>query len=89
MLAVARFGFQSRVIADLVIRNPASVTRWLNTGLRMKRDDTEYRSRIDTTTRLISAPEANNATMRNVALQHPDIAKTRELLEPARSGSDH
>ena len=67
MLAVARYGVQSRVIADLVNKHPASVTRWLNSGLRMERDDPEFRKRIDALTRLISTEEGDNATMRNVA----------------------
>jgi len=68
MLAVARYGgFRSRAIADLVNKHPASVTRWLNPGLRRERDDPEFRSRIDTLARLISPEETNKATMRNVA----------------------
>ena len=43
MLAVARYGFQSRVIADLINKHPTSVTRWLNSGLRMERMGTTFR----------------------------------------------
>ena len=63
MLAVARFGFQSRVIADLVKKHPASVTRWLNTGLRKERDDPVFRERIAALAQFISAGDCDNATM--------------------------
>jgi putative transposase len=63
MVAVARYGFQSRVIADLVKKHPASVTRWLNEGLRMERDDPVFRERIAAITKLISTEDNDNATM--------------------------
>ena len=65
-VAPNRYGFQSRVIAGLTDKHPASVTRWLNSGLRMERDDPEFRNRIDTFVLLISTEEGDNATMRNV-----------------------
>ena len=58
---------ESRFIAGLVNKHPTSVSRWLNSGLRMERDEPEFRSRIDALARLISAEETDNATMRNVA----------------------
>jgi len=51
-----------RVIADLTYKHPAPVTKWLNSGLRMKRGNPGSRNRIDTRARLISTEEADSAT---------------------------
>ena len=67
MLALVRYGFRSRDIATLLDKHGASVTRWLNLGLKMEREDPEFRSRLDALDRAISNLDSDNATMRNVA----------------------
>ena len=66
-LAVARYGFRSRDVATLLNKHGASVTRWLNLGLKKERNEAEFRSRLDALDRAISRPGDDNATMRNVA----------------------
>jgi hypothetical protein len=47
LLAVGRYGFQSRVVANLIGKNRSSLTRWLNLGLRNLNEDTSFRNQID------------------------------------------
>lgn len=63
MLAVVRYGFRCRAVSEIVKKHPASVTRWLNSGLGMQRDDSSFRDRIATLARLISEDDRDNATM--------------------------
>lgn len=67
LLAVVRYGFQSRVVAGLLHKNRSSLTRWLNTGLRLQHHDPEFRDRIDLLDHQIASTDVNNATMRYVA----------------------
>ena len=66
-LAVNRYGFRSRDIADLINKHPSSLTRWLNHGIRLEHEDPEFRDRIDAIDRIISTTARDNASMRNVA----------------------
>lgn len=47
LLAVGRYGFQSAIVAKLVDKDRSSLTRWLNLGLRLYREDHTFRDRID------------------------------------------
>jgi hypothetical protein len=67
LLAVVRYGFQSRVVARLLHKNRSSLTRWLNTGLHLQNQDPEFRDRIDSLDHQIASTDLTNATMRYVA----------------------
>lgn len=67
LLAVARYGFQSRIVAELLHKNRSSLTRWLNTGLRLQHHDPTFRDRIDSLDHQIASTDLNNAAMRYVA----------------------
>jgi len=72
LLAVVRYGFQSRIVAGLLHKNRSSLTRWLNTGLRLQHHDPEFRNRIDSLDHQIASTDFNNAAMRYVAPKwHP------------------
>ena len=57
-LAVGRYGLRVCDIAALVGKHPNSVTKWLNRGLRLERNDPEFRDRLDQLDAAIS-PEAD------------------------------
>ena len=63
VLWVDRFGLRGRDIAELLRKNPASVSRRLELGARRERDDPDFRDRLNALDRLLSAPDANNVTM--------------------------
>lgn len=67
LLAVNRYGFQSKVVAELLHKNRSSLTRWLNTGLRLQHQDPAFSDRINSLDHQIASPEVNNAAMRYVA----------------------
>jgi REP element-mobilizing transposase RayT len=67
LLAVGRYGFQSRAIAALILKNRSSLTRWLNTGLHLQHNDSEFRHRIDSLDHQIASTDSDNAAMRYVA----------------------
>jgi len=46
-LAVGRYGLRICDIATLLDKHPNSVTKWLNKGLRLERDASEFKTRID------------------------------------------
>ena len=46
-LAIGRYRFRVCDIAALVRKRPNSVTRWLNKGLRLERNDPEFKERLD------------------------------------------
>ena len=54
LLAVGRYGYQSAAIAKLIDKDRSSLTRWLNLGLRLQRDNPEFRKRIDDLDRQIA-----------------------------------
>lgn len=47
LLAVGRYGFQSAAIAKLIGKDRSSLTRWLNLGLQLQRNDPAFRDHID------------------------------------------
>lgn len=53
LLAVGRYGFQSAVVAKLIEKDRSSLTRWLNLGLQLQRDDRVFRDQIDNLDRRI------------------------------------
>jgi len=53
LLAVGRYGFRSGTIAKLIDKDRSSLTRWLNLGLRLQRDNSAFRHRIDNLDRRI------------------------------------
>ena len=65
-LAPSRYGFRSRDISSLLNKHGATVTRWLNSGLRREGEDIGFRRRLDALDSSISRAD-NNATMRKVA----------------------
>lgn len=65
-LALSRYGFRSRDLSALLSKHGATVTRWLNAGLKRESEDPGFRQRLDELDRAISHAR-NNATMRNVA----------------------
>jgi len=65
-LALSRYGFRSRDLSALLSKHGATVTRWLNAGLKRESEDPGFRQRLDELDRAISGAR-NNATMRNVA----------------------
>ena len=67
LLATDRYGFQSKVVAELLQKNRSSLTRWLNTGLRLQQEDPAFSDRINSLDHQIASAEVNNATMRYVA----------------------
>jgi len=67
LLAVGRYGFQSRVVAELIHKNRSSLTRWLNTGLGLQHKDPQFRDRIDSIDQQIASTDLDNAAMRYVA----------------------
>ena len=67
VLAVGRFGLRSSEIATLINKHSSSLTRWLNLGLRLERDDLSFRHRLDFLDRKISSAARDNASMRSVA----------------------
>ena len=66
-LALARYHLRIRDLADLLEKNPSTVTRWLNAGLQEERDDGDFSLRLDTLDHAISDRETDNAPMRHVA----------------------
>ena len=54
LLAVGRYGYQSAAIAKLIDKDRSSLTRWLNLGLRLQRDNPDFRKRIDELDRRIA-----------------------------------
>jgi hypothetical protein len=46
-LAVGRYGLRVCDIAALLRKHPNSVTKWLNRGLRLERDDPGFKERLD------------------------------------------
>jgi hypothetical protein len=46
-LAVGRYGLRVCDVAALLCKNPNSVTNWLNSGLRLERDDPGFKKRLD------------------------------------------
>ena len=58
-LAISRFGFRSTEIAAIIDKDPSSMTRWLNLGLRRERQDPVFRERINLLDRLISQAARN------------------------------
>jgi len=67
ILAVGRFGLRSSEIATLINKHPSSLTRWLNVGTHLGRNDCEFRNRINRLDQQISAAAFDNASMRSVA----------------------
>ena len=66
-LALARYGLRTRDVADLLGKNPSTVTRWLNAGLQLERGNGRFRCRLDSLDRAISDCHTGNASMRYVA----------------------
>jgi REP element-mobilizing transposase RayT len=46
-LAVGRYGLRVCDVAALLRKHPNSITNWLNSGLRLERDDLEFKRRLD------------------------------------------
>lgn len=46
-LAIARYGLRVCDVAALTRKHPNSVSKWLNRGLRLERDDPEFKARLD------------------------------------------
>jgi hypothetical protein len=68
-LALTCQGFRARDVAELLAKNPSTVTRWLNAGLQLERDKGRFRCRLDSLDRAISDRLTGNASMRYVAPQ--------------------
>ena len=65
-LGLSRYSLRARDFATVLDKHGATVTRWLNEGLRRERDDPTFQQRLDDLDRAIS-DDRHNATMRNVA----------------------
>lgn len=65
-LALSRYGLGARELSALLSKHGATITRWLNKGLKRERDDHEFLQRLDDLDRTISIGR-HNATLRNVA----------------------
>lgn|GEM_PF-4135393 len=63
---LSRYGLRARDFATLLDQHGATITRWLNEGLRRERDEPTFRQRLDDLDRAVSDHQ-HNATMRNVA----------------------
>ena len=46
-LAVGRYRLKIFDIAALLDKHPNSITKWLNKGLRLEREDPEFKNRLD------------------------------------------
>jgi len=46
-LALPRYGFRGRDVAELLGKHGNSVTKWLTQGLLLERDDPDFRNRLD------------------------------------------
>ena len=60
LLGVSRYGFRSSDLAALLSKHPSSITRWLNEGVLLEREDPTFRKRINHLDRQISAAARNN-----------------------------
>jgi REP element-mobilizing transposase RayT len=47
MLAVARYGFRSSEVAELLRKSRSSLTRWLRDGIQLESHDSDYRLHLD------------------------------------------
>ena len=56
-LAVGRYGLRVRDVASRLDKHVNSVTKWLNRGLRLERDDPEFKIRLDQLDAAISVPD--------------------------------
>ncbi len=56
-LALPRYGFRGRDVAGLLGKHGNSVTKWLTQGLRLERDDPEFKNRLDRIDAAISSTE--------------------------------
>jgi len=46
-LAVARYRLKVSDVAELLNKHPNSITKWLNKGLHLEREDPEFKKRLD------------------------------------------
>jgi len=46
-VAAGRYGLRVSDIAKLLDKHPSSVTKWLNRGLRLERDESDFKNRLD------------------------------------------
>ncbi len=53
-LAVGRYGLRVCDVSSVLHKHPNSVTKWLNRGLRLERDDSGFKHRIDRLDAIIS-----------------------------------
>lgn len=60
LLGVSRYGFRSSDLAALLDKHPSSMTRWLNEGMSLEREDSNFSKRINQLDRQISAAARNN-----------------------------
>jgi len=60
LLGVSRYGVRSSDIAALLNKHPSSMSRWLNKGVSLEREDSTFRGRINHIDRQISAAARNN-----------------------------
>lgn len=60
LLGVSRYGFRSSDLAALLDKHPSSMTRWLNEGLLLEREDPIFFRRINRLDQQISAAARNN-----------------------------
>ncbi|MEJ2189564.1 MAG: hypothetical protein P8Y93_09145 [Acidobacteriota bacterium] len=47
-LAIGRYQARTCDVADLLGKHPNSITRWLDRGLRLEREDPDFKRRVDT-----------------------------------------
>ena len=60
LLGVSRYGVRSSDIAALLNKHPSSMSRWLNIGVSLEREDPIFLRRINHLDRQISAAARNN-----------------------------
>ena len=60
LLGVSRYDFRSSVLAGLLDKHPSSMTRCLNEGLSLERQDPIFFGRINRLDQQISAAARNN-----------------------------
>ncbi len=56
-LAILRYGFRGRDVAELLGKHGNSITKWLTQGLLLERDDPDFKHRLDRIDATISSSE--------------------------------
>lgn len=56
LMAIVRYGFQSRDIASFLNKHGSTISRWLRLGLQKEQDDPDFIHRLNSIDEVISGP---------------------------------